>query len=77
MIHQVTHNPINAIIFEITQKYLHTDVYINIMQYVDSGIPVLRKIRFDNTNISASPYRNNVEDIIDNLNFTKKCCRRI
>ena len=67
----------NAIVFEVTQKYLHTDVFNNIMQYLDDGIPVLCKIRFDNSNIAASPYRNNVEDTIENLKFIANCCRKI
>ena len=59
MVNQLNHDPTNSIVIQITEKYLHSDVFNHIMQYVDSGIPVLRKIRFDNSNIAASPYRNN------------------
>ena len=78
MVNQLNNDPINSIVVQITEKYLHSDVFNHIMQYVDSGIPVLRKIRFDNSNIAASPYRNTIDPIIENLNFfTNKCSRKI
>ena len=41
MTHQVNHNPINSIVFEITQKYLHTDIYNNIIQCIDHSANLL------------------------------------
>ena len=67
MLHQVNEDPINALVYQITEKHLHSDVYNNIMQYLDTGVPVLRKIRFDNSNIASTPYRNNIEDTIEIL----------
>ena len=67
MIHQVKHDPISSLVYQITEKHLHSDIYNNIMQYLDTGVPVLRKIRFDNSNIASTPYRNNIEDTVENL----------
>ena len=77
MINQVNKNPLNALVYQMTDKNLCTDVFKNIMQYVDTGVPVLRKIRFDNSNIASSPYHNDIDDTIENLHYTSKCCRKI
>ena len=77
MVNQVKHDPINSLVYQITEKHLHTDVFNNIMQHLDTGVPVLHKILFDNRNIAYTQYRNNIEDTIENLDCTQKYCRKI
>ena len=52
-------------------------MFHNIMQCTDTGVPMLRKIRFDNSNVASAPYRNNIEDKIENLQYNQKCFQKI
>ena len=51
MIYQAKDELINSLVYQITEKHLHTDVFNNIMQYLDNNVPVLYIIQFNKTNI--------------------------
>ena len=76
MLKTVKKNPINSIVQSIVSSHLVSYLFNNIMVYCDTGIPVLREIRFDNSSIGKTPYRNNVSTVIENLKYPKRCCRK-